>query len=337
MAALADQLPARDLSIVCLPDLFLDHMIAMPPIGEAEHTLRDVHDQGGGKVLDVPQQVVPGGNAANTAHALARLGADVQLAGRTSPRGRSFFAATIGTDGVDMGLVRDDGELAATAVLAYEPEGTNVMLNDPGSVETYGPDDVTARLAEAIGEADAVLVGNWAIMTEHGSELVAHVSELAGPDTLTYLDAADPARRDDEDELVDQLASIDWDVWTMNEAEAELFSGQTDMATAADVLAEETGARVDVHSGERAVSCASGVQAEAACYDVEPEHLTGAGDAFNAGNLIADLLGADPETRLRFAHAVAAATIADPDARPPDPAGLQELQATAEAQHRSAK
>lgn len=330
MSVPLDPLPADDLEVVCLPDLFLDHTNQLPPIDEAEDTLRRIHGQGGGKVLDVPQQVVPGGNAANAAHALARLGSRPRLVGRTSPRGKAFFASTIARDGVEMELVRDDGELAATTVLAYGPEGTNVMLNDSGSVETYGPGDLTAEDEAAIREADAVLVGNWSSMTEHGTELVEHVAGIADEaGTLSYLDAADPSRREDHQRLVDAIAASSLDVWAMNDAEAELFSGEPDMQAAAQQLADRTGTRVDVHAADRAVSAREGALAEAATFDVDPAHLTGAGDAFNAGNLVGDLCGLEPEARLRLAHAVAAATISHPDARPPDPERLRELAAGA--------
>jgi ribokinase len=331
MSLPVDRLPAEDLAVVCLPDLFLDHVIELPEIDEAEETIRRIHSQGGGKVLDVPQQVIPGGNAANAAHALARLGLEVDLAGRTSQRGKAFFQCTIARDGVGLSLVREDGELAATSVLAYGAEGTNVMLNDPGSVEGYGPEDLREADEQAIRAADAVLVGNWASMTEHGTELVRHVVDVAdGADTWTYLDAADPSRREDRDELVAALADVPLDVWAMNDAEVELFSGEAGLEAGAQALAERTGARVDVHSGETAVSARSGVVAEAETFDVEPRHLTGAGDAFNAGNLVGDLLGLDPGERLRLAHAVAAATISHPDARPPDAEALAALETQAQ-------
>lgn len=317
-------LPADDLEIVCLPDLFLDHVIHLPEIDEVEATIRSTYAQGGGKVLDVPQQVIPGGNAANTAYALSRLGVRARLVGRTSPRGLAFFEATMGAEGVDMELVADDGEMAATTVLAYGPEGTNVMLNDPGSVEDYGREDMTPAIEEAIGAADAVLVGNWASMTQHGTELVRHVAQIASEaDTFSYFDASDPSRRDDEEELIEAIADSPLDAWAMNDAEVAIFTGQSDIATAAGQLADRTGTRIDVHDADHAVSVGPNGKATARTFDVDPIHLTGAGDAFNAGNLVAELAGLKPEKRLRFAHAIAAATIAHPDATPPGPEDVQ--------------
>lgn len=307
-----------DVEVVCLPDLFLDHVVHLPPIGEAEATIRKVHGRGGGKVLDVPQQVLPGGNAANTAHALARLDASVRLIGRTSPRGRAFFQSTVGADGVGMELVDGDGELAATTVLAYGEEGTNVMLNDPGSVEGFGPADLQDSQRQAIREADAVLVANWASMTRHGTELVQNVVELAyDAGTHSYLDAADPSRRDDARQLVDALEQVPLDVWAMNDAEARLFSGGEDPAQAARDLWEQTGARVDVHDADKAVSVGGQACTRVPAFPADPVHLTGAGDAFNAGNLLGHLGGLEPEDRLRLAHAVAACTIERPAGTPP--------------------
>ena len=77
------QIRPVDFLVVTLPDFFLDHFVKVPPWRESVPQWEAVHERGGGNVPTPGQHFQPGGNAANTALALARLGVRTHLLART--------------------------------------------------------------------------------------------------------------------------------------------------------------------------------------------------------------------------------------------------------------
>ncbi|MHB8605471.1 MAG: hypothetical protein ACYDCK_09465, partial [Thermoplasmatota archaeon] len=104
-AHLARTLEGADLAglhVVCLPDFYLDHFVELPRWDDAVAAMRGVFERGGGNVQNVPQRFAAGGNAANTALALARLGVHAHLVARTSAFGALVLRDTLGAAGVDL-------------------------------------------------------------------------------------------------------------------------------------------------------------------------------------------------------------------------------------------
>lgn len=319
-------------AVCCLPDLFLDHLVPLGPAEAALDDLADVARRGGGNRHTGPQALQVGGNAANLARGLARLGVDASLVAPTDGVGASMARDELAPLGVDVGGVRDVGQAAHTAALEFGAEagaasGANVMLSDPGPLEGLGPEDLREGDRAQVREADVVAVTNWAKTRPGGTALLEEVARLAdeaGADV--YVDTSDPAPRPRE-EVEALLASPALDggvaAWGMNEHEARVLAGAAGaddptVEEAADVLAERTGARVDVHTAEAAWTRGGADAATAPAFDVDPRRLTGAGDAWNAGNILAGLLGLPDRDRLRVAHAVAALAIRDPEGPGPD-------------------
>jgi sugar/nucleoside kinase (ribokinase family) len=314
LAVDADAGPGR---VCCLPDLFLDHLVPLGPREEAVEAVADVARRGGGNLETGAQSAEVGGNAANMARALARLGVDASLVGPTDAEGLRRARDVLGADDVDVEGLRDVGRCARTVALemgAGEGEGANVMLSDPGPLDGYGPGDLEAGDEERIRRADVVAVANWAKTRPGGTALLEAAGEIAAESgTSVYLDTSDPATRPAEE--VEALVAAEGvlegvDVWGMNEHEARTYAraagaADPDLGEAAALLAERTGGRVDVHRADEAVT-RGGQAAEAPAFDVAVDRRTGAGDAWNAGNVLADLLGLPAGDRLQVAHAVAA-------------------------------
>ncbi|MDX1611724.1 MAG: hypothetical protein R3185_05095, partial [Candidatus Thermoplasmatota archaeon] len=124
---------------VCLPDLFVDLVVQLPPLADTFQRIRAVHDRGGGN-LRAHQELRAGGNAANTAYHLAGLGVETWFHTRTSPSGSLLLQETLGQAGVHLDLVEANGTLATTAALEMGPERTNVMFNDPAGLAELSPD-----------------------------------------------------------------------------------------------------------------------------------------------------------------------------------------------------
>lgn len=324
--------------VCCLPDLFLDHLVPLPEPRTFLDEAADVAGRGGGNIATGAQTVELGGNAANLALALARLGVDVDLVAPTDGEGLRRAREVLEGAGGDVAGVRDVGRASRTVALEMDGEGSggaNVMLSDPGPLRGFGPGDLVEADRDRIRGADVAAVTNWAKTRPGGTALLEAVAGWAREGgTAVYLDTSDPATRPRE-EVHDLLAPEGplegVDVWGMNEHEARAFGraaglDEPDVDEAAEVLAGRVGGRVDVHTAEEALTRGSGGGRRVPAFDVDAARRTGAGDAWNAGNILADLLGSPDGERLRVAHAVAALAVRDgePPTREPVAAFLED-------------
>lgn len=333
LRALADRLRGLDPSrfhVVTLPDFFLDHFVKVPAWAEAEPAWRAVHARGGGNVPTPGQHFQPGGNAANTALALARLGVRVHLVTRTSPFGKAYLTETMGRMGVDLTYARADGQLAVTTALEFQEERpANVMLSDPGSVAQYGPEDLDPNDWTLLEAADMVLLANWA-QNRRGTALVEAVTRAAVRDgTTTMLDTGDPSVRgpDAEAGLAELRGKVlplpELGVYALNENELRQLSGRAlrtgeEERAAARALAQLRGDRtLDLHTARFAATYGPWGEAVVPTFRVEPLRVTGAGDAWNAGDILGHLAGLDPPQRLTLANAVAGLYVSGKDGLAP--------------------
>jgi ribokinase len=319
----------REFHAVCMPDFFLDHFVPLPAFPEATSAMQRIHDRSGGNLPTAKQQLVAGGNAANTAQALAYLGIRAHLIARTSPLGLAFLKDTLGRSGVDLSNVRADGDLAITTALEYGKDPRNVMLSFAGSVAQVTAEDLDDNARTLIEAADAVLVANWAQMRDHGTDFAAAVFRHARRGrALTYFDSADPSGRPPADlaALFDRvIGSSDLDVFAMNENELRYFGGPGDLLEEGARLAKRLTATLDVHTASAAATWAKGRHAVVPTFKVTPLRATGAGDVWNAANLAGYLADLEPAERLRLANGAAGFYIANPEHKPPTFNQIHEL------------
>ena len=317
LRGLAERLRALDTGafhVVTLPDFFLDHFVSLPPWASVVPEWERIHGRGGGNVLTPGQHFQPGGNAANTALGLARLGVRTHLVTRTSAFGRAYLDHTLGRHGVDLRHARPDGQLSVTTALEFrEARPANVMLSDSGSVAQFGPESLDANDWTLLEAADLVLIANWS-QNRRGTALVEAVARAAKRSgTFTMLDTGDPSSRaaDIPELLARVLPLAELDVYALNENELRqlvgraLASGQEEVAAARDLHARRPEGTLDLHTARMAASFAPHGEAVVPTFRVDPVRVTGAGDSWNAGNIVGHLAGLAPPERLLLANAVA--------------------------------
>jgi len=308
--------------VLVLPDFFIDRIVTYG--AELRHFLSDVERvarQGGGSLGFKRQSLVRGGNAANMASALAALGARVWLVTKTSQLGLELLKLWM-PEGVDLSLCRGDGEASMTVSIELEVEGRlcNVMISDPGSLASYGPEELGEGFHEALRKVGYVCVLNWA-SNRRGTDLAEYV--LTQAKTLgsakTFIDTGDPSQRASElEELVRRVFKPSLvDALGVNENEARWYAsalgrGFKDPLLCAQEIHRELGLRVDLHTLTYSATFSREGEACVPCFKASPLRTTGAGDAWNAANVYAWDLGLEPRERLAFANAVAAMYISDP-------------------------
>jgi sugar/nucleoside kinase (ribokinase family) len=150
----------------------------------------------------------------------------------------------------------------------------------------------------------------------------------------TYYDTADPTpNRDKIPELMEKvLKTRQVDVLSLNENEAICYAALLNdkigkqrgkrrfdelAVDAARVLAKHLPARIDLHTTAFAATFTKKNEIVVPAFKVKVLRATGAGDAWNAGNILGDGNALSDECRLALANAVSACYLSDLGGRHP--------------------
>jgi sugar/nucleoside kinase (ribokinase family) len=330
----------KELEAVVLPDFFQDRLIALKE--DAEHffsAVANVVKRKGGSMDGIVQSDLSGGNALNTASALAALGAKVTPIVCTDEFGLHRINSHLKPYGVDMSHIKLVAKPSKTTALELETQnGTaNVMLRDLGSLANFGPSDLTESDYSLIERADYTCVFNWAGTRKFGTQLAETVFRRAKEkgSGKTYFDTADPTpNKEKVQELVRNiLKTRHVDILSVNENEAIIYARllnqeidrqKTELTfeelalEAARILATNLTARIDLHTTIFSATVTKKTEVVAPAFKIRPLRATGAGDAWNAGNMVADGNSLSDQARLALANAVSACYLIDPVGRHPN-------------------
>jgi len=295
-----------------LPDFFIDHFVSLESPKKTSSVIDALVKQGGGNFPRVSQQISQGGNAANTALALARLGVCSHLICRTDEFGMHCLQFFLGKHQVDLSGVKTTGKLALTTALEFRKTHANVMLGDPGSVADFSFGLLDAHDHECLRSADIVGVVNWNLNT-FGTELAQKVFETVKKEGVkTFFDSGDPSPRVKDIPLLlkQVLRNPRLDIFGLNENELRYYSTikehtQEGLVNALAGLKQQMTARIDLHTARFSCSLGSTPTIVPTASYPTIYRSTGAGDAWNAADLFAELFGFEDDERLLFANITA--------------------------------
>lgn len=252
--------------------------------------------------------VRPGGSGANTAAWLGSLGLDVTFVGTVHAADLDRHRAALETAGVIPALSGSDSPTGAIVLLA-DGAGRTMFTSRGANVDT-GPAAVTDALLE--GAAHLHLSGysvfaapdGWTALIRRAQSAGAGVSvDLA---SAGYLADFGPAR------FLEIVAEAD--LVFANREEARVATGTGNVDEAAGVLDFPV---VVIKLGkDGAVARQAGSTIRVPAVPVDAIDATGAGDAFDAGFLAAQIAGMPLETALRHAVATAARAVVTVGGRP---------------------
>lgn len=308
-----DRQNISEINVVLLPDFFVDHFLTLQNFDENISKIQSIYQQGGGNIPNISQRITQGGNSANTALALAKLGFNSHLICSTDSLGLNLLEFFLGKNGVDLLHVKSDGRLAITTALEFGDSHTNVMIGDTGSVSNFAFEDLNQDDLNLISKSDLVCLTTWNL-NKNGTNLAKKVFDFAKQNnTKTYFDTGDPSPKKNEiGELFENvLKNKNLDIIGLNENELQYYTGITtnsdnNLIENAKNLKEKISARIDLHTKNFACSIDESC-INIPCFDLyKTFRSTGAGDAWNAGNIFGELLGFADDERLLFANSVAA-------------------------------
>ena len=325
--------------VVVMPDFFLDRLINLDcDATRFSSMVADVVNRKGGSIVGIAQTDLRGGNAINTASALAALGVKVTPIVCTNKLGFQQIKFYFKKYHVDTSHIKISEKASITTALELKTENgkANVMLRDLGALADFGPSNLTDSDYALIENADYVCLFNWAGTRKFGTKLAETVFRRAKAKGKgkTYYDTADPTpNRDRIPELMENvLKTSQVDVLSLNENEAICYAALLDneinekkekmrfdelAMEAARVLARCLIARIDLHTTVFSATLTRKSEVVVPAFKVQALRATGAGDAWNAGNILGDGNALSDECRLALANAVSACYLSDPEGSHP--------------------
>ena len=310
--------------MIVLNDFFLDRIIKIQNIVTL-YDLISKKSQLGGSIRGIPQTDLKGGNATNVAYALARLGAPVSLITVANKSSSHILHETF-SEFTNCSLFLIDGNPGRTTSLEFSNNGrpVNIMLSDLGDNENFGPEKLGQKEQTAIQNADAIIVTNWA-SNEKGTELAKYVFGKSTK-SLHFLDPADIQSRPSEfKEAISELTS-NLDSLCLNENECNILLKQFDLGIVSSEeetkklvssLSEKTSVTIDLHTSNGAF-WSNGKEVEfVKSFPTEVKFVTGAGDVWDAANILGYLAGLEVKERLLFANIAASLYVGSSDGIPP--------------------
>lgn len=318
-------------SIVVMPDFFVDRVIRLESKEMLFESLTEKAERGGGSIRGVPTADMKGGNAVNVAYCLAKLGVKVTLFTVADEIGAVMIRQAFSQFGDKANLRIARGRSGFTTAFEF-PHGqtrVNVMVSDTGDNAGFGPERIESEEDRALlKNADGMMLTNWASNLK-GTEL-AEFAFRNSPSAFHFIDPADvETRKLDFAQALSKLSGIT-DCLAINENECNSLAdalklekplgpsfGPEDVKPASKIIAEKIGISVDLHT--RAGSAWSNGRDSVFVHaiKVEARAITGAGDSWDAADMLGYLAGLDPRERLLFANCCASLYVRDEKAEPP--------------------
>lgn len=330
-------LSPRSFTVTVMPDFFLDRLVSWnSTLKEFSTRISKVASQKGGSIDNVTQMDLMGGNAINTASALATLGAEVSPIVCTNKLGLRLLKLHLQRLGINLSHVKISDQASITTALEFtqDRDNRNVMLRDLGSLTKLHPKDLSEKDFALFEDADYVCIFNWAGTQAHGTEIAKKVFSFVKAEGTgkTYYDTADPLpNRQKIPELIGEvLRSRNLiDILSLNENEAMTYTKylapeqlkelrKSHKPTpilakeCAEILSHHLSSRLDLHTTNFSATFKKDKSTVAPAFETKALRATGAGDAWNAGNIFADANHFPDDLRLIFSNAVAAYYLSSP-------------------------
>jgi len=320
-------------SIVVMPDFFVDRLIKLSSQEEFSRLLAEKVKFGGGSIRNISTTERKGGNAVNIAYCLGKLGIRTTLFTVADELGSAMLEKVFAKFGDTVRLKIGSGKHGRTTGLEFLRDGynkANVMLNDAGDNEYFGPDKIESQEnLKILEDADAVMVVNWG-SNLRGTELAQYVFKKS-PTSFHFIDPADiEIRREEFRDFLLKISNYINDL-SLNENEANSLGkslgmdsvlppnnyDEQNVKNAAKQISTKIGINIDVHTRIGA-GWSNGTDSQfAPAIKVEAKTLTGAGDSWDSASIVGYLCKLSPIARLMFSNAYASLYVQSSDAEPP--------------------
>ena len=306
-----------------LADVFIDRIVKVPDLDKLVTDAKAKSAVGGGSIRGIKQREIVGGNATNIAYALVKFGSETELFAIGDEFTRRLLDLRFQEfDNIKINMLK--GKPGFTVALETNHNNdSNIMISDVGGIEKFNGIDITTNYLKIIEESDIVIISNWA-SNLNGNQLVNEIFSAA-KDSIKLLDFADLSTSTNRlQELMDNIENNKIiDVISLNENECQIlgkFLGLKNVSaeytineikTMALDISSILGTIIDIHTPIGSCSASDGDVQFVESFPVKPIILTGAGDVWNAINILGLKKGLSTINRLNLANASAASYISE--------------------------
>jgi sugar/nucleoside kinase (ribokinase family) len=291
---------AMDSDVLCCGIIVADHVSS--PI---------THVPAAGELVMSDRLILTiGGCAANTAVDLAKMSVPSTVIGRV---GSDIFGRVVAEmlrdHGVDVSGVKVTPGVDTSQTLIV-----NVVGQDRRFIHTFGANGEFSAVdipRDLVARCRVLYLGGYLLMPNVRQDQLTSVFEVARKSgAKTVLDVATPGRAEYLSRLEKLLPHVD--VFSPNNHEAELISGEHDPVRQAELFRRLGAATVVITLGsEGSLLVSDKARLRAGTYPVEFVDGSGGGDAFAAGFIFGLLHAMNPEDCLRVASALGASCVRD--------------------------
>ena len=306
-----------------LADVFIDRIVKVPDLDKLVTDAKAKSAVGGGSIRGIKQTEIVGGNATNIAYALVKFGSETELFAIGDEFTRRLLDLRFQEfDNIKINMLK--GKPGFTIALETDHNNdSNIMISDVGGIEKFNGIDITTNYLKIIEESDIVIISNWASNLD-GNQLVNEIFSAA-KDSIRLLDFADLSTSTSRLQgLMDNMKNNKIiDVISLNENECRILGKFLDLKkisveytineikTMAADISSILGTIIDIHTPIGSCSASNGDVEFVESFPVKPMILTGAGDVWNAINILGLKKELSTINRLNLANASAASYISE--------------------------
>lgn len=306
-----------------LADVFIDRIVKVPDLDKLVTDAKAKSAVGGGSIRGIKQTEIVGGNATNIAYALVKFGSETELFAIGDEFTRRLLDLRFQEfDNIKINMLK--GKPGFTIALETDHNNdSNIMISDVGGIEKFNGIDITTNYLKIIEESDIVIISNWASNLD-GNQLVNEIFSTA-KDSIKLLDFADLSTSTSRLQgLIDNMKNNKIiDMISLNENECQIlgkFLGLKNISaeytineikTMAADISSILGTIIDIHTPIGSCSASDGDVQFVKSFPVKPMILTGAGDVWNAINILGLKKELSTINRLNLANAAAASYISE--------------------------
>ena len=306
-----------------LADVFIDRIVKVPDLDKLVTDAKAKSAVGGGSIRGIKQTEIVGGNATNIAYALVKFGSETELFAIGDEFTRRLLDLRFQEfDNIKINMLK--GKPGFTIALETDHNNdSNIMISDVGGIEKFNGIDITTNYLKIIEESDIVIISNWASNLD-GNQLVNEIFSTA-KDSIKLLDFADLSTSTSRLQgLMDNMKNNKIiDMISLNENECQIlgkFLGLKNISakytineikTMATDISSILGTIIDIHTPIGSCSASDGDVQFVKSFPVKPMILTGAGDVWNAINILGLKKELSTVNRLNLANAAAASYISE--------------------------
>ena len=306
-----------------LADVFIDRIVKVPDLDKLVTDAKAKSSVGGGSIRGIKQTEIVGGNATNIAYALVKFGSETELFAIGDEFTRRLLDLRFQEfDNIKINMLK--GKPGFTIALETDHNNdSNIMISDVGGIEKFNGIDITTNYLKIIEESDIVIISNWASNLD-GNQLVNEIFSAA-KGSIRLLDFADLSTSTSRLQgLMDNMKNNKIiDVISLNENECRILGKFLDLKkisveytineikTMAADISSILGTIIDIHTPIGSCSASNGDVEFVESFPVKPMILTGAGDVWNAINILGLKKELSTINRLNLANAAAASYISE--------------------------